>query len=831
MKKNYTIFAACFLLLLNTVNSATVAASIGNFVWEDMNGNGLQDAGEPGIANVPVALLADLDSDGAIDDTLAQRTTDATGLYLFDGLAAGTYALRFGQPTGYFFSAHDLGGNDATDSDADAITGLTGNIVLTEGENNLTYDAGYFRPASIGNFTWEDTNANGIQDTGEPGLPGVQVTLIGTTGTGIPVASTTTTDLSGQYLFGNLTPGTYKLTFAVPFGGKFTAADRGTNDAKDSDANPATGQTLAEVLSSGENNENYDAGYIELQYFIEGKIVYDKDWDCVADTAELGLGGVIVKATFDNEQYHARSQTDGRYKLYAPNNRAYQLSVEVPKPIGGAACNLPPVFLALNASKDIPLQNVVLCAALSVDIGTAFLRRCAQATYQVKYCNEGAIAAENAYIDIHLDSFLNFQSAGRTYIALGNNWFRFPIGKIMPFDCGNFFLKVEVNCAATLGQTHCTEAHIYPDGVCYFDNAQWSGAKLEARARCTGDSLHFILKNAGNGPMTTPLEFVIIEDGVMSAPVKTDPLDPNDSLVVKLPGNGSTWRVQARQEPTYRGWSQPVLSVEGCTQNSAFSLGFVNQFAQNENAPALDLDCTANVGSYDPNDKGGIPLGLSSNRYIEPLTELEYMIRFQNTGTDTAFQVVLRDTLSTWFDLTSFRPGASSHPYSVELRGNGVLVFDFPDIVLPHKAINEPGSQGFVRYSITPKATTPLQTRLFNRAGIYFDQNAPVITNRTLHRLGVNFVPVSVWQPKPALYDMRLSPNPMGDWVTVSIEGDVPAGEYHLKVFSATGQLLGEQQAPTPLFRVFTENFPQGPLFFHVLGTHGEIIGISMGTK
>ena len=67
MKKVYTTFAACFLLFLNTVSGAAVAASIGNFVWEDMNGNGLQDAGEPGIANVPVALLADLDSDGILE--------------------------------------------------------------------------------------------------------------------------------------------------------------------------------------------------------------------------------------------------------------------------------------------------------------------------------------------------------------------------------------------------------------------------------------------------------------------------------------------------------------------------------------------------------------------------------------------------------------------------------------------------------------------------------------------------------------------------------------------------------------------------------------------
>lgn len=91
--------------------------------------------------------------------------------------------------------------------------GMTVTEVLTTGESNLTYDAGYYIPTSIGNFVWNDQDGDGVQDSGEPGIGGVTVTLTGTDGQGNPVSLTTTTAPDGSYLFPNLVPGTYKLTF------------------------------------------------------------------------------------------------------------------------------------------------------------------------------------------------------------------------------------------------------------------------------------------------------------------------------------------------------------------------------------------------------------------------------------------------------------------------------------------------------------------------------------------------------------------------------------------------------------------------------------------
>ncbi|MCM1988047.1 SdrD B-like domain-containing protein [Methanococcoides seepicolus] len=117
---------------------AAPAIYIGDLVWEDLNGNGIQDAGEPGIAGVTVSLY---DCDGNLLDT---TTTNATGMYQFTGLAPGDYYVEFVALVEYMFSPQDQGNDDAIDSDADPTTGQTGCTNLESGENDLTWDAGMY---------------------------------------------------------------------------------------------------------------------------------------------------------------------------------------------------------------------------------------------------------------------------------------------------------------------------------------------------------------------------------------------------------------------------------------------------------------------------------------------------------------------------------------------------------------------------------------------------------------------------------------------------------------------------------------------------------------
>ncbi|MFN8291754.1 MAG: SdrD B-like domain-containing protein [Chitinophagaceae bacterium] len=269
-------------------------ASLGDFVWNDLNNNGIQDAGEPGIAGVTVTLYA---ADGTT--VLATTTTDAIGNYQFTNLAAGTYVVGFsGFPSGYSLSTlANAGSDDAKDSDADPSTGKTGPVTLAAGQINMTVDAALRNPAvlaRIGDFVWIDTNGNGFQDAGEPGVPGVSVFLLDNGGN---VIKNTTTNASGLYMFTDLAAGTYQVQFGnLPAGYVATTKDATpANDNADSDADPSTLTTGNIVLAAGAADMKWDLGIRSTTTAAVGDYVWsDTNGNGAQDANEPGIPGVLV---------------------------------------------------------------------------------------------------------------------------------------------------------------------------------------------------------------------------------------------------------------------------------------------------------------------------------------------------------------------------------------------------------------------------------------------------------------------------------------------------------------------------------------------------------
>lgn len=150
-------------------------------------------------------------------------------------------------------------------------------------------------------------------------------------------------------------------------------------------------------------------------------------------------------------------------------------------------------------------------------------------------------------------------------------------------------------------------------------------------------------------------------------------------------------------------------------------------------APGVDFDdssCVNVTGSFDPNDIQVTPDGTNGDGVLATTDSvLTYTIRFQNTGTDTAFKVVVIDTLAAQHAPASIRLGAASHPYSFTLTGSGVMTWTFADIMLPDSNINEAASHGYLKYSVHIRPGLAPGTEIPNRASIYFDFNEPVITN------------------------------------------------------------------------------------------------------
>ncbi|MEM9920643.1 MAG: SdrD B-like domain-containing protein [Bacteroidota bacterium] len=297
---------------------------LGDRVWEDLNGNGLQDDGEPGINGVTATLIGKtFNGQGVIQTT---STIDG-GRYGFGPLLPGRYKVIFSDvPGGFFATALNQGPDLSIDSDVDPINGMTANKVYGGADDDFGIDAGYFRLADIGNLVWEDLNRNGLREAGEPGIAGVDIQLTGQDGTGEAVNRSGQTDGVGIYFFDGLKPGSYKLTFNKPDGFAATLADQGSDDTIDSDADPITGMTIFEELISGEMNDTYDAGFfkedilpVDLSAF-EAKLVNENevrlDW---TTASELNNSYFTVERSTDGESYLAIGIVEGNGTTDAVN--------------------------------------------------------------------------------------------------------------------------------------------------------------------------------------------------------------------------------------------------------------------------------------------------------------------------------------------------------------------------------------------------------------------------------------------------------------------------------------------------------------------------------
>jgi len=176
-------------------------ATLGDRVWTDENGNGVQDAGELGMTHVTVRLY-----DGSSNE-VAVTVTDAGGAYRFDDLAAGTYQVGFVSPTEYVFTVRDSAlASDQADSDA-SIAGLTDPVALPAGATNLTLDAGLYVPAVVYGYVFVDRSAEGtnalVRNTGDSSVTNALVRLV----SGGVVIASTNTDAYGYYKFGDVVPG------------------------------------------------------------------------------------------------------------------------------------------------------------------------------------------------------------------------------------------------------------------------------------------------------------------------------------------------------------------------------------------------------------------------------------------------------------------------------------------------------------------------------------------------------------------------------------------------------------------------------------------------
>ncbi len=355
-------------------------AELGDYIWNDLNANGIQDDGETGINGVTVRLQSCEGVELQTTTTFAggpnDQSADVNGYYEFTELAPGCYQVTFDTPAGFVVSPRQQGTDPALDSDGT----LSDPVTLVSGERNATIDAGFYQSGSLGDYVWNDLNADGIQNDGETGINGVTVKLLSCEG--VELETTTTfdggpndqsDDPNGFYEFTGLEPGCYKVAFDSPAGFLVSPRQQGTDPALDSDGTLSDEVTLV----SGERNATIDAGFFQPRAGLGDYVWEDLNADGIQNDGNTGINGVNVQllncttgAVLDTTTTSAGGPNDqsgdvnGYYQFTGLVPGCYQVAFVNPDPIGDDAYQFSPRQQGGNPALDSdgPLSDQVVLA-------------------------------------------------------------------------------------------------------------------------------------------------------------------------------------------------------------------------------------------------------------------------------------------------------------------------------------------------------------------------------------------------------------------------------------------------------------------------------------
>ncbi len=453
--------------------------SVGDYVWNDANNNGLQEAGELPLSGVEVKLLDADNNDAVLDNT----TTNNSGIYSFNNLVAGNYKVQFVTPSNYSISPKNINNNqsDEGDSDPDPNSGKTDAFAVSAGENIYSIDAGMSENSSpqqlgsMGDFVFDDTNHDGLQDQGEVGIPDVTVKLLDANKN---VLQTTTTDQNGKYIFTNLASGDYRLQFTALPGYVFSPVDvsEANNGAYDSEAD-STGLTKVLWLNAGENNMTYDAGMykqVDPQLGSIGDWVFeDTNHNGMQDSGEKGLANVTVKLldpnqndnvlattiTDQNGNYFFDNLVAGNYKLqffaltgyvFSPqdvdesNNGAFDSEANSSGKSNVIYLNVGENNMTYDAGMYKPVvQEQFPQLFVGVDDGTTTAPDSGKTTvYTISYRNDGNADLLNAVITDTLPSGMSYlKSSNSNSPTISGNVITIQIGTLGALASGSFTIE------------------------------------------------------------------------------------------------------------------------------------------------------------------------------------------------------------------------------------------------------------------------------------------------------------------------------------------------------------------------------------------------------
>jgi len=549
-------------------------------------------------------------------------------------------------------------------------------------------------------------------------------------------------------------------------------------------------------------------------------VFLDLDEDCTLSPPDAPAPGMHVRLNGPLQISTRPTDEDGAAKFGYLGNGPFFLNLpQFPTAYWGVCQDttwLDPANFQDTIQATLLLQPLAQCPDLSVNLNLppSFRGCLVNSNLSVDIQNVGTIPAENTEATIVLPlSVLEVLSSSLPITAQNGDTLFFAIDNLAPFETTHINLVVRTRCDTfLLGQTLCLEAFATAANAC---SSTESFSEVRLYSECLDDeTVRFTLRNIGNAPTQSIHEFVIIEDEVILMREDFN-LDPNEERIVDMPATGATYRMEATR---FDNGVQTAIALENC---GGLTPGLITAHWLDEGLNNYDYACAEVILAYDPNQKTAIPKGVGESHLTAANRPIQYTIEFQNTGTDTAFRVLLTDILSPHLDVNTFRPGFSSHPYSWEIRGADTLNVLFFPIALPDSNVNVAGSQGFFTFDIDQKPDLPDGTVIENTASIVFDFNPPIVTNTTFHTIGE--LVVSVDEPAPGdKPQWKVFANPVKATATFQAISVIP-GQKRFELFDAAGRKVRTERFDGQEFLFQRQTLLGGLYFFKISDEQGRI--------
>ena len=567
--------------------------------------------------------------------------------------------------------------------------------------------------------------------------------------------------------------------------------------------------------------------------FISGFLYHDENSNCNKESEETGLDQSVKITLIENDTTiytDIAESRDGIYSSHLPKPQSTTARVEI-SVVNENLTSCETLYTLEVAEtqtelvvEDIGIQLTAGCADLGVSVEAIEGNCNEEGLYIIKFYN-GGDQPTNPLITLDFSNTvlfdLNRAFVSHAYIGAPistGNTHVFSLSNLLPGQEGSIFIFGTQDCDYA-NQTQVITATIESENAC---SNNWTGPELNITQNCVGDEVEFKIQNVGAEDMTSPSNFVVIEDVIMLRENAIQ-LAAGASEILSVPANGATYHLQAKQVLDYP-WDDIATTVsEGCATNAAnITTGLVAQLPLENSAPHIDVAILENkTTTY--NTFTGLPVGVGAKHLIAANTPIEYLIEYSNDQQSIAKTLSIEVELSEQLDIASLKTIFSSEPsYNVIKKAANVVVFTFPRIDLVSSNSNTKESTGILKFSINQKADLASNTKIESKVAIQFNENAP-LTERIFHTVGdLNFSTAIEDLLINPIGGLTVYPNPFTYSTTFEFE-NITNTKKRFELYNAKGQLVQEQVLNTSKFKFHRKALNEG-LYFYVFKEEGQLV-------